>query len=219
MIPTTRHKMRSGRRGRRHGGLDSSPHVRRRTGTAWVGIAVVAALLPLAAHAGAAALESFFGNYAGEVVVDAAGERSTRDMSLEIKPRKNGFTMAWSTFRRRSDGSVKRKDHSMDFLPAGRPNLYASAVKRNLFGHSVPADPMKGDPFVWASIKDETLTMHALLIDDAGGYEMQTYRRTLTPGGLDLEFESIDETGKKRRVAGLLARVVTASTPDVSERR
>ena len=57
-----------------------------------------------------------------------------------------------------------------------------------MFGHFTPLDPMAGEPYLWAHLSDDTLTVQALLITEDGGYEIQTYERRLAPHGLDLTF-------------------------------
>lgn len=172
-------------------------------------VCVFSASIPsvLEARGDAASLERFFGRYEGELIVDATGEMSKRDMTITIKAYHDGFTMGWTTVRERSDGRIKRKAHWVNFLPTGRSGLYASAAKRDLFGHEVPMDPLEGAPFVWATIAKDTLTLYALLIKDDGSYEMQVYGRTLTERGLDLEFERIEEGQRTTVVRGGLRRI------------
>ena len=79
-------------------------------------------------------------------------------------------------------------------------------MRRDAFGHSEPLDPLKGEPYVWADIEGPTLRVHALLITDDGGYEMQVYRRTLTADGMTLEF-SRNRNGKElKTIYGNLQR-------------
>ena len=68
---------------------------------------------------------------------------SKRELSVHIKPAsKNRFTIDWVTFTRSASG--KRKEYSISFRPSERKNVFASAMKKNVFGKSVPLDPIKG---------------------------------------------------------------------------
>ena len=79
-------------------------------------------------------------------------------------------------------------------------------MKRNVFGHEVPLDPMKGEPFVWGRIEGKTLTVFSLFIDEKGGYELQQYDRTLADGGLDLSFSRFRNGVKSRSVETFLKK-------------
>jgi hypothetical protein len=49
--------------------------------------------------------------------------------------------------------------------------------------------------------------MYALLVTDEGGYEMQTYERTLTAGGMDLRYSRIRDGEVLRTITGKLKKV------------
>jgi len=154
----------------------------------------LAAIVALIAVAGAARaadmpITAFFGVYAGEAeVARADGSTSTRSLDVTIQPWKRGFSVAWTTIRHRKDGSIDRKSHKINFAPSQRGGIYRSAMKADMFGALVPLDPLKGEPYVWARVREKTLTVYALHIRADGAYEMQVYDRMLTKTGLDLRF-------------------------------
>jgi hypothetical protein len=125
-------------------------------------------------HAAAPDAQAFFGEFEGQVVADQEGEVRKRDLRVKISPTRNGFAVNWVSVTKRSDGKLKRKEYSIDFHPTRRRNIYRSGEGRDVFGHAVPLDPMDGDPYVWARIHEDTLTVHALHVLEDGGYEMQT---------------------------------------------
>lgn len=165
-------------------------------------------ILAFAASAASARnIEEFYGVYEGATADTVGTELSRRDLAVEIGPRKKGgFELTWTTVIKRSDGRVKRKSHTVSFVPAGKKNMYASAMRTNLFGKAVPLDPLKGDPYVWATLDGATLTVHALVITEDQGYEMQTYRRTLTEDGLQLEFLRVRDGRRLKDIRGTLVR-------------
>ena len=70
-----------------------------------------------------------------------------------------------------------------------------------------PINPLnEGDPFVWATIKGDTLTVYALLITEAGGYELQTYARTLTADGMRLSFTRLRDGQQLKAITGVLLK-------------
>lgn len=140
----------------------------------------------------AADISDFVGDYKGSAeLVREDGTTEPRDMSVSIKETKQGFEVGWSTVTYKPDGRVKEQAYSIGFVPTNRDGIYSAAMKQNVFGHAVPLDPMKGEPFVWGRIWDETMTIYSLFVDEQGGYELQQFDRTLTDGGLMLEFSRI----------------------------
>ena len=66
---------------------------------------------------------------------------------------------------------------------------------------------MKGEPYFWAHIEGDTLTVQGMHVRDDGGYEMQTYERTLTAEGMVLEFRRVADGVVMKTIEGFLERV------------
>ncbi|GAA6201560.1 hypothetical protein [Aquicoccus sp. SU-CL01552] len=173
-------------------------------------LAVVAALVLTITAAPARAngsITPFVGKYTGSAeVVSADGSRAPRDMSVTISANKKGFTVEWTSTTHRPDGSFKSKSYAIDFLPTERNGLFSAGMRRNVFGHAVQLDPMKGEPFVWGRIHDDTMTMFSLFVDENGDYEIQQFDRTLAEGGLDLKFIVTRNGVEQRSVETFLKR-------------
>ncbi|MGB7241033.1 MAG: hypothetical protein WBC93_02970 [Sulfitobacter sp.] len=169
-----------------------------------VGAFCALAMMALSAQAD---ISRFTGSYSGSAeVVAADGSKVPRDMSVNISETSDGFRVEWRSNTTRADGSVKEKSYSIDFVVSDRANVFGAAMKRNVFGHEVQLDPMKGEPYVWARIEDETLTVYSLHINAEGGYEIQQFDRTLAEDGLTLDFSSIRSGAIQRSVSTLLKR-------------
>ncbi|MBY5932646.1 hypothetical protein KUV51_06515 [Tateyamaria omphalii] len=167
-----------------------------------LGIAILAL-----AGAARADIAPFVGSYTGSAeVVQVDGTTVPRDMSVEISQSRYGFTVTWTSVTYRASGKVSEKSYTVDFVPSGRGQVYAAAQKKNVFGHEVQLDPMKGEPYVWARIVGSTLTVFSLFVDVDGGYGLQQYDRTLTEGGLDLRFQTIRDGRILRAVDTFLER-------------
>ncbi|MDX1432010.1 MAG: hypothetical protein R3286_06130 [Gammaproteobacteria bacterium] len=149
----------------------------------------------------------FFGEYQGEAVSDTGGEVRKRDLHVNIERRGEGFAVKWVSVSRRANGEIRRKEQEIEFLPAGREDIFRSAMRKDLFGNRIPLDPINGDPYVWARLEGEALVVYMLLVLEDGGYELHTYRRTLIPEGLHLEFSRIRDGEIFRTVTGTLRRV------------
>lgn len=165
----------------------------------------------LAKDSGADLYKRFVGHYAGESISTVTEGLSQRDFNVTISPfDKRGFTVKWTTIIRDPDPSKsqRRKTHTISFLPVNkRPGLYYAAVKKDVFGKVVPADPFDGEPLAWAGIEGNVLNVSALYVRDDGGYEIQVYRRTLTPRGLDFEFARVRDGIKLRSIRGWLVKL------------
>lgn len=154
-----------------------------------------------------AQIERFVGSYEGSAsVVSTDGISQPRDMSVEIEDTEDGFTVSWTTITYRADGSSKEKPYTIDFVPSDRDGIFAAAMRRNVFGHNVQMDPMKGEPYVWARIEGDTLSVFSIFVLQNGGYEIQQFDRTLAEGGLQLNFKSLTEGALKRSVSTFLKR-------------
>ncbi len=175
----------------------------------WIRALLVCATMAVAATAPAAPseIEAFFGEYEGEAVADHDGELRKRDLRVKISPRENGFTVDWISVTKKASGKLKRKEYSIDFYPTRRNNIYRSGERMDMFGNAVPLDPLRGDPYVWARVDGDTLTVHALHVLEDGGYEMQTYMRRRIPEGLDLKYLRVRDGEILRTVNGTLLEV------------
>lgn len=171
-------------------------------------VAVVAfAFAMLLAQAAQADISRFVGSYTGSAdVVSADGSKRPRDMSVDISEIKDGFRVSWTSTTYRPDGSSKVKSYTIDFEPTARGGVFAAAMKRNVFGHNVQLDPMKGEPYVWGRIEDDTLSVYSMFVTEDGGYEIQQFDRALAVGGLELDFQSVRDGKILRTVSTFLER-------------
>jgi hypothetical protein len=152
-------------------------------------------------------IDAFFGAYEGTSISGAAEGISVRDIKVSIAPTKRGFNVTWNTTTRKADGKLKVKTYSIDFEPTKREGIFGSEMRRNKFGDRVPLDPLGGEPYVWARITGNVLTVYSLHITTEGSYEMQVYHRTRTEEGLSTEFTRFREGEPMRAVTATLAKV------------
>jgi len=177
----------------------------------WFGnLTLIAALwlcLASISMAQAASIDPFVGSYHGTTIEHAENELQARDLDVVIEKTDRGFVVDWSTVIHKADGREKTVSLDVEFYTTERADIYGSAMRSGLFGKRIPNDPLKGEPFFWARIVDKTLTIHALYINDEGGYEMQVYKRTLDEeGNLDLVFRRFRDGEQIRDVTGKLTR-------------
>lgn len=153
-------------------------------------------------------IKNFYGTFEGQTVYESQAGLSKRDLNVTIKPEDDGgFNITWTTISQRPNGTIKRAEHSISFKPTRREGIYSSAMQVNRFGARVPLDPLKGDPYVWARIEGNKFTVYAMLITDEGGYEMQTYERTIADGDMHLKFSRVRNGIPLKEITAKLKRV------------
>ncbi|KIN64617.1 hypothetical protein Z946_3509 [Sulfitobacter noctilucicola] len=153
----------------------------------------------------AADISAFVGTYTGSAeIIGNDGSPAKRDMSVSIAEDDDGFVVQWSTATTGGDGDRKVKSYRIQFAPTERDEVFSARMQRNVFGKEVPLDPMKGEPYVWARILNDTLTVYSLFVTSEGGYEIQQFDRTLSEGGLELEYQAVSNGNIGRRVSTFL---------------
>lgn len=154
----------------------------------------------------ASEIDPFVGSYSGTAEVENGGDVVRRNMSVDIARTEEGFDLSWVTITHKPNGKTKEKQYNIEFVKASRPGVFSSGMKLDLFGNRVPLNPISGDPYVWGHISGKTITIYALNIIEDGGYEMQEYRRTLSAGGLDLEYIRIRNGEKLKSIRSFLKK-------------
>ena len=170
--------------------------------------AVALGVLVAGAAAGAAQdlpISAFAGRYVGAGLarndLSEYFNLTARDLDVTIRPQGGGFALSWTTVLREGgdpgNPNVKRKTTARTFAPAGRPGVFRAVTA---------VDPLSGQPFAWARIRGQTLTVHSLVITEDGSYEMHTYDRTLTGQGMELRFTRVRDGETTRSVTGTLTK-------------
>ncbi len=148
-------------------------------------------------------IKSFVGTFEGEVEIS---ETKNRALQVSVRQIEEGFNVSWKTITIASSGSGKSKSYSIDFVASDRPGIYGSAMKTNLFGGQEALDPIKGEPYFWAKLGGNTLTIYGMLITEDGDYEVQRYDRTIVGDDMLLEYTLTRGTEVVRTVQATLSR-------------
>jgi hypothetical protein len=156
-----------------------------------VGLWMTAAA-PTSAQTKGGDFSPFVGEYVGQVVIGTASGLSKRDLLVVVRRESDGFSLEWTTETQRPDGRIKSDRYFVAFRPSpGKPGFYVPTDKIDRLGARVPLNPLDGDPQLIAKIDGQTMTVYAQLIADDGAHEVQTYERTLVPGGMKLKFNRV----------------------------
>ncbi len=162
-------------------------------------------ILAFAAQMARADIGAFVGSFTGSSEMQRTdGTSEMRDLSVRITENRKSFNVEWTTTAYKSDGRTKETSYNIEFVPSDRDGVFAAAQKKNVFGHEVQLDPMKGEPYVWARIVGDTLTVYSLFVADDGGYEIQQFDRTLAEGGLHLEFHRLRNGVQQATISAFL---------------
>lgn len=172
-----------------------------------LGLALLAAVIGAGRDAGAEdmKLAGFVGTFKGSGITETKDSVyfgvTVRDLDVKIEPSDDGFAIAWTTVIRSggdpSNPKVRQKAQRMTFKPSALTGVYRAAGA---------GEPLSGQPYAWSYIRNNSLVVHILTIDDRGAYEMQSYTRTLEPTGMSYVFERIRNDEPVRTVKGKLIR-------------
>lgn len=134
----------------------------------------------------------FVGTYTGEVMIETSNGPAKRDLTVIILKEAQGFSVEWTTDTERLDGKMKSDTYFIAFKPSERPGIYLPTNKVQRKGQTVQIDPLDGDPqLLLCKIEDKTMTINASQLMEDGVFEVQTYERTLIPGGMHLKFSRV----------------------------
>ena len=150
-------------------------------------------------------IDAFYGYFSGSGIAENSDSLyfgvTVRDLDVTIGPEGNGFYVEWiSIIRGGGDPAapnVRERNSRMSFELSARPGIFRALNT---------GSPLTGEVLAWASIANTTLTVHIMAIRDDGGYEINTYSRTLSGTGMDLNFTSRRNGESIRTVEGRLVK-------------
>lgn len=173
-----------------------------------IALLTITVLVGLLAALPARALDiaAFYGVWQGQAIsesaVSANFQFSSRDIDVEVRPAGGGFNLTWKTVQRQKgdpdNPTAVLKETAMTFQPT-RAGVWQAAPA---------ADPVaSGTPQGWAYIRDNTLVVNVLRVFPWGGYELQSYSRTLSGTGMALAYSRIVDGDLRRTAQGRLIKV------------
>ncbi len=151
-------------------------------------------------------VSAFYGTWQGSGVAENADSlffaMTTRDFDVVIEEASDGFTVTWTTVIRSggdpNNPDIRRRQSSLTFEPADRPGVYESTDS---------GDPLEGGVLSWARVRENTLSIHQMTLNDSGGFELTTYDRTITDVGMELSFRRLRDGEQVRTVTGRLIKI------------
>ena len=159
---------------------------------------------PIIANAKDLSIAAFKGDWRGNAIsesnVSVNFAITSRDIDVSIKPDESGnFTITWRTLLRQKGAPESPKESlketTLTFVKTDSPNVWKD---------SNGGDAYAGESISWARLKKQTLTVYVMAISDAGDYDMQVYKRTLTGVNMELDFTAIRDGAIRRTAKGRL---------------
>jgi hypothetical protein len=174
-----------------------------RAGTAGFALLVLATVT--GAQAQALPIDAFYGHFQGSGIAENDDSLyfgvTVRDLDVRIGPEGGGFYVEWTSVIRGggdpNNPDVRKRTQRVSFSPGSTPNVFTTSSATN---------PLNGN-LIWARIKDQTLTVNVMRINDAGSYTVQTYNRTVSGTGVILNFVNTTDGEPRRQVEARLVKV------------
>lgn len=151
-------------------------------------------------------ITAFFGTWQGTGVAESADSLyfaiTARDFDVAISAADDGFAITWTTIIHSggdpNNPDVRRRQSSLTFEPAERVGVFEATNSGN---------PVDGEVLSWAQLDENTLSVHQMILNDRGGFDLSTYNRTLTSLGMELDFQRLRDGEQVRSVTGRLIKI------------
>jgi hypothetical protein len=151
-------------------------------------------------------IQAFFGTFNGTGFAEGPDKDyfgvTIRDLDINIAAAPDGFVATWTTVVRGGgdpkNPRARKRTTTAAFKAGAKPGQYMGTES---------GDPFAGKPAVWARIAGQTLYVYELNILDDGRYDIQTYARTLSGGGMELLYTRLLDGEAQRSVKGKLAKI------------
>lgn len=165
------------------------------------------ALLPAGYAQGAnVSVAAFYGKFSGSGFAENADSlyfgTTVRDLDVTIGPSANGFFVEWTTIIHAGGNpakpDVRRKTQSVEFTPTNNAGVFRGIGSGDL---------LDGEPYIWANVLQQTLTIYIMNVETDGTYNLQSYARKLSGYGMDLVFRRIRDGEPVREARAKLSKV------------
>ncbi len=165
-----------------------------------------------AVHSERDALFGFAGGYIGVRVVEATVRPTLTpaDIHLDVRARDEGFVLRWQSLTESAD--IKHH-YEVVFDKTTLPGIFLAGMRCNVFGHSIPLDPARGEPYVWAHLAEDRLTLYAMSIANDGSHDLSRYRYRRDGNGLTLEFRRMKDDQPLESARAVLRRIAAVERP------
>lgn len=154
-------------------------------------------------------LGRFAGAYVGETITQGGETMELGDLHLRLKVRGDGFVADWRSLA--DPDESEEHHHNVTFVLSHRDNIYVAVLGCDMFGNRVPLDPMRGGPFMWASIEEARMNLYVMKIGARGTHDLRIYRYRLEGEKLALSFERHRDEKRVQVVLGSMFKQTGAT--------
>lgn len=152
------------------------------------------------AHAAGEDIGHFAGTYIGEYVSEPAASVRPDDLHLRVRIHRKGFMLDWQSLAKPEESP--KHHYNVSFVPTSRTNVYIAAMRCDMFGNLRPLDPMQGEPFMWAAVEGNRISLYVMEIDARGAHDLRIYRYRLEGERMTLTFERHRDEERLRVIRG-----------------
>ena len=171
----------------------------------WVWLGALALILTgAAARAQDLSIDSFVGKWRGIALNEnRTTERSTQGPAMRsltatiTKDTAGGFTIAWGSTEQTRDNTGRTRNEVRE------STLTFTLTRANTWLSKEMPDPA-ADKYAWATLRRNLLQVNILEFRPDGGWELQTYGRTMNKDGMHLRYARFKDGLQSRTVRGTL---------------
>lgn len=120
---------------------------------------------------------------------------------LSLKRDGSGFSLSWKL----SDQALAE----VEMAPTSRPDVYGPSAKGgmlSMFGSDSPANPLAGEPLLWARAAEGGLIVYSMSIMQGGAFALDRASWKLDGDGLVLHYTRRDGASQEQAMTARLAR-------------
>ncbi|MFT5693274.1 MAG: hypothetical protein ACI92E_002611 [Oceanicoccus sp.] len=149
----------------------------------------------------------FFGMFKGESITDPRGLLTTKDIDVSIWQTNRGFAINWHSVVV-ENGAIERASHKVRFERTHTSGIYRAHRPPNIMGNARSPDPIDGNPYYWARLADNTLTVYLVQIAPDGSVDLRIYLRKLAGNQIQLKLTRMRDGQPLATTYGVLRRKV-----------
>lgn len=176
----------------------------------WLAIGVLGLMIsPGGSVSAEVSLQDLYGAWRGATAeVDGLEGVEPGDLDVTISPDGGGFRMRWTALEE-VDGRAARRTIDVAFEQTGKPGVFAyreepGSLFARLFASPATGNPLEGETLLWARVEGPQLVVYSLILNPAGGFDLDRYEHARDDDTLNLSHSRRTEDGEIMTIRGRL---------------
>jgi hypothetical protein len=156
-------------------------------------VTLLACVIPGVVWADQPSIEAFIGSWKTAEISSSSDALAPNALDLKIAAEAGGFSLVWRDLGKSGQAGIGSEGIEAQFVPANRPGVYeyqpsSGSLFSSMFASPATGNPLEGETLIWARIDGDTLAVYSMMIDQAGGFDLDHYSWERTETGLQLTF-------------------------------